>query len=143
MSLFSKLLTSFKKVLKKKKKTKARKTTLRKRKIRPVQFKRKKHRRTTRSKKAIRPPQKTSEGILVGEITHFFSRIQVVVIKVTRGSIQWGDRLHIKGPRTDFVQKVTSLQIESVDVKIARKGQLAGLKVSKKARPGDHVYKVS
>ena len=34
------------------------------------------------------------------------------------------------------------MQIESVDVKTAKKGSLIGLKVAKKAREGDLVYKV-
>jgi len=83
-----------------------------------------------------------SKGILVGEITHFFSKIQVVVIKVKRGDISAGDQIHIKGKQTDFIQKIDSLQIESVDVKKAKKGQLAGLKVKKPAREGDQVFKL-
>jgi translation elongation factor EF-G len=78
----------------------------------------------------------------VGLITHYFSRIQVVVLKMTRGTLFIGEKIRIKGKGTDFVQKVQSLQIESVDVKAARKGQLVGLKVSKKAKPGDKVYRI-
>jgi hypothetical protein len=36
---------------------------------------------------------------------------------------------------------VKSLQIESLDVKIAKKGQLVGLKAAKKAKVGDKIYK--
>jgi hypothetical protein len=82
------------------------------------------------------------QGILVGEITHFFSRIEVVVIKMTKGNLRIGDQIQIKGRATDFIQKVDSLQIESVDVKVARKGQLVGLKVVKKVKAGDKIYKL-
>ena len=84
-------------------------------------------------------PQK-AKTVPVGEITHFFSRIGVVVVKITKGEIAVGEQLHIKGRTTDFIQKVKSLQIESVDVKRARRGQLVGLKVDKQAKAGDKVF---
>ncbi len=76
-----------------------------------------------------------------GEITHYFDRIKVCVVKITQGSILIGDRLTIKGPKTSFVQKVWSMQIENKDVKVARKGQLIGIKVDKPVAVGDIVYK--
>ncbi len=93
-------------------------------------------------KEARKVLPKEEKAVPLGEITHFFSRIQVVVVKITKGEISVGDELHIKGKATDFIQKVNSLQIESVDVKKAHRGQLAGLKVDKQARPGDKVFKV-
>lgn len=87
------------------------------------------------------PPARVNE-VRVGEITHYFSRIQVVVLKITAGKLCVGENIRIQGKGTDFAQKVQSLQIESVDVKSAKKGQLVGLKVLKKARPGDRVYKI-
>ena len=94
------------------------------------------------SQKNSKPEAVKSKEFFVGEITHFFSRIQVVVVKIKSAEMAVGDRLHIKGSRTDFIQKVRSLQIESVDVKKARKGQLAGLKVDKKVKAGDKVFKI-
>ena len=61
--------------------------------------------------------------------------------KITQGSILIGDRLTIKGPKTSFVQKVWSMQIENKDVKVARKGEWIGLKVEKPVAVGDIVYK--
>ncbi len=76
-----------------------------------------------------------------GSITHYFDRIKVCVVKLTHGSILIGDKLTIRGPKTKFVQKVWSMQIESEDVKVAKKGQLIGLKVDKIVAVGDKVYK--
>ncbi len=80
--------------------------------------------------------------VFIGEITHFFSRISVCVIKIRKDQIKYGDSLLIKGGITNFVQKVQSLQIESVDVKVARKGHLVGLQVDRPARVGDKVFKI-
>jgi len=77
----------------------------------------------------------------VGGITHYFDRIKVCVVKVTQGTILIGDKLTIIGPKTKMVQKVWSMQIESEDVKVAKKGQLIGLKVDKVVAVGDKVYK--
>ncbi|MBI3602015.1 MAG: hypothetical protein HY209_03885 [Candidatus Omnitrophica bacterium] len=79
--------------------------------------------------------------VKAGEITHYFDRIKVGVVKISRGTILIGDRLTIVGKKSKFVQKVWSMQIESQDVKVAKKGQLIGLKVDKPAQAGDVVYK--
>ena len=81
-------------------------------------------------------------SILVGHITHFFDRISVCVVNVTHGVIKKGDRLRIKGKSGELIQKVQSMQIESVDVSIAKKGQMIGLKVDKSVRVKDVVYQL-
>ncbi|MBP9854124.1 MAG: translation elongation factor-like protein [Candidatus Omnitrophica bacterium] len=79
----------------------------------------------------------------VGQVTHYFSKISVVVIKIEKSNLMVGDKINIKGQVTDLIQVVKSLQIESVDVKSAKVGQLVGLKVLKSAQVGDKVYKLS
>ena len=79
--------------------------------------------------------------VQAGEITHYFDRIKVCVVKITHGSILIGDRLTIKSSKVSFVQKVWSMQIESKDVKVARKGELIGIKVDRPVAAGDIVYK--
>jgi len=90
-----------------------------------------------------RAAAKTIDPSLVelGEITHYFERIKVCVVKLTQGTVLIGDKLTIIGPKTKFIQKVWSMQIESEDVKVAKKGQLIGLKVDKLVAVGDKVYK--
>jgi putative protease len=83
-----------------------------------------------------------SRDVCVGEVTHFFSKISVVVLKMTHGTIRLGDLIRIQGKKTDLRQKVSSLQVESLDVKSAKKGQLVGLQVVKKVDVGDKVYKI-
>ncbi|HQP10390.1 MAG TPA: hypothetical protein PKV41_03290 [Candidatus Omnitrophota bacterium] len=105
------------------------------------------HVRLKRVKKIRNPVVRSDERkpavpeVCIGEITHFFSRIQVVVLKMTGGRLCVGEKVHILGSATDFIQKVGSLQIESVDVKEVRKGQLVGLKVDRPVKVGSKVYK--
>ena len=81
-------------------------------------------------------------GIRVGEVTHFYDRLGVAVLKL-REPICIGDTLHLLGHHTDFQQKVESLQIEHQPVTEASPGQDVALKVTQTVHPGDSVFKVS
>lgn len=79
---------------------------------------------------------------LVGEITHYFGKIGVAVIKL-KDSLKVGDEIRIVGGlATDFTQTVKSMEIEHKKIKIAKKGQEVGLKVKEKVREGYKVYKL-
>ena len=78
----------------------------------------------------------------VGEIMHYFGKIKVGVVKITKDGLKVGDRIHIKGGETDLEQEVTSLQIEKDSVKEIKKGDEAGMKVDAKVREGNKVFKV-
>ncbi len=81
-------------------------------------------------------------GIRIGEVTHFYDRLSVAVLKLTE-PIRVGDMLHLLGHHTDFLQKVESLQIEHQAVTEAGPGQDVAVKVAQKVHPGDTVFKVS
>jgi len=80
---------------------------------------------------------------LIGKITHYFDKIEVGIIEITKGGLAVGDEIHIKGATTDFEQTVDSIQIEHEQVKKAKKGDAIGLKVKEKVREGDEVYKTA
>jgi translation elongation factor EF-1alpha len=79
----------------------------------------------------------------IGKITHYFSKINVGVLEITKGNIQIGDTVHIKGHTTDYYQKVQSMQVEHASVESAEEGMEVGLKVEASVREGDMVFKVS
>ena len=76
----------------------------------------------------------------IGRITHFFTKISVVVIELTM-PLAVGDTIMIKGPTTDFEQVVESMQIEHNNVQRAEAGQSIGLRVAQRVRENDMVYK--
>ncbi|MBI3618388.1 MAG: hypothetical protein HY210_09320 [Candidatus Omnitrophica bacterium] len=88
------------------------------------------------------PGQSAQAGQPAGEITHFFSKIQVAVVKMTKGNLAVGDKVRIQGKTTNFAQTIRSMQIESVDVRCARRGQLIGLKVERAAKAGDKLIRL-
>ncbi|MBD3205836.1 hypothetical protein GF319_05755 [Candidatus Bathyarchaeota archaeon] len=78
----------------------------------------------------------------VGEITHFFTDINVAVIELT-DTLEEGDRIKVEGATTDFEHTVRSMEIEHEHVEIAEAGQSIGLKIPQRAREGDTVYKIN
>lgn len=83
------------------------------------------------------------EGKLIGKVIHYFSKIEVAVIKLS-ASLSVGDTVRIIGGEdTDFTQEVKSMEVEHEKIEKAKKGDEVGLKVSQKVREGYKVYKVS
>ncbi len=127
-----------KKIVKKKKRVvqkKTRKTAKRKRSRKKVSSKKK-----SVSKKKTKKV-KAHKEILIGRVTHYFDKIKVAAITLTK-TLKQGDELHfVGGEDTDFKQKASSLEINHVKVKRAKKGAEVGLKVNKKVREGYRVYR--
>lgn len=79
----------------------------------------------------------------IGRITHYFSKINVGVLELSKGKLQIGDTIRFKGHTTDFFQKVESMQIEHKPVDVAEPGEPIGLKVESSVRENDLVFKVT
>jgi putative protease len=78
----------------------------------------------------------------IGEVTHYFAKINVAVLKVNKG-IKIGENLHFLGNHTDFSQEISSLQIEHQDVSEAEAGSEVAMKVKERVRAGDGVFRPS
>ncbi len=78
----------------------------------------------------------------IGKITHYFGKISVGVIELSK-ELKVGDTIHIVGGDRDFTQEVTSMQIEHQSVKKAGVGEALGLKLDQATKEGDVVYKVT
>ena len=79
----------------------------------------------------------------IGKITHYFSKINVGVLELSKGTLQIGDTIHIKGHTTDFYQKVESMQAEHNSVDSAKPGEPVGIKVESPVRENDIIFKVT
>ena len=78
----------------------------------------------------------------MGEVTHYFPHVKAAVVKIKEGTLSIGDVVRIKGHTTDFKEKVTSLQVNHKPITRATKGKEIGLKVKKRVREGDKIYKI-
>lgn len=83
--------------------------------------------------KKITPPKP------IGVITHFYTAIKVAIIKCKQ-PLRVGTTVALRGATTNFTQKITSMQYDHAPVKLAKKGQEIGVKVSKRVREGDEVF---
>jgi len=79
--------------------------------------------------------------ILIGKITHYFSKIGVAVVEL-KDKLKIGDKIRIVGGNTDFVQEVESMEVEHQKLEEAKAGESVGIKVSQKVREGYKVYKI-
>jgi translation elongation factor EF-1alpha len=79
----------------------------------------------------------------IGHVTHYFGKIGVVAIAITKESLKVGDTVHIKGHTSEIQQHIDSMQIDGKPVEEALPGQTVGIKVTGHARPNDAVYKVT
>jgi putative protease len=79
----------------------------------------------------------------IGRITHYFSKINVGLLEMTKGVLSIGDTIHIKGHTTDIYQNIKSIQVDHCPVESAKSGDLVGLKVENSVREKDLVFKVS
>ncbi len=83
-----------------------------------------------------------AEGDRIGEVIHYFDRIQVAVLRLARG-VREGQRVHFRGAHTDFEQELTSLQVEHQAVTAAAAGSEVAVKVAQKVRRGDELFETS
>jgi putative protease len=77
----------------------------------------------------------------IGEITHFFGKIKVGVIKLS-DNLKVGDKIRIVGGEREFDQTVESMEVDKEKIKKAKKGDAVGLKLKGKAREGYEVFKL-
>lgn len=79
----------------------------------------------------------------IGYVSNYYSKLSVSSVEIINGTVSTGDTLHYKGHTTDFMAKVTSMQIDHKPVAEAKTGDSIGIKVSEKVRKGDRVFKVT
>jgi translation initiation factor IF-2 len=79
----------------------------------------------------------------IGVVSHYFDRIEVAAIRLTKGALKVGETVHIKGHATDFRQVVASMQIEHATVPEAKRGDEIGIKVDQRVHDHDKIFKVA
>jgi hypothetical protein len=90
-----------------------------------------------------RPAQPTAAEQRIGVVTHYYSHLSVVALKLEPGTtLRVGDVIHIRGHTSDFTQKVESLEVNHAPVTEVEPDDDFGLKVVEHAREHDTVYKV-
>ncbi|MCB0118251.1 MAG: hypothetical protein H6634_17425 [Anaerolineales bacterium] len=79
--------------------------------------------------------------IEIGKVIHYYNHIGVAVLALEE-SLKLGDKIHIAGHSTDFVQRVTSMEVEHHTVLWVKPGDKMALKVIQPVHEHDIVYRV-
>jgi len=77
---------------------------------------------------------------VIGEVTHFFDKISVAIIKLS-APLKVGDKVKIKGATTELTQDVETMKLDHEELEEAKPGEEVGIKVADKVREGDKVSK--
>lgn len=78
---------------------------------------------------------------IVGTVRHYYSHIGVAAITL-KGELRVGDKIHVKGHTSDFVQQVDSIEKEHHKVREAHSDESIGIRVKEHSREHDEVYKI-
>ncbi len=109
----------------------------------------KKSRKKLKKKPSRKKPTKIKKPIPIifeapiGEVTHFFPQISVCVLTITSGNLKVADTIRIVGSSTNFKQRIKSMQINHLPIQSAVRGDDVGLKVNRRVRINDKVYKLN
>ena len=81
-------------------------------------------------------------GKRIGEVTHYYDRINVAVIMLSH-ALKLGDQIHFLGLGSDFLQEITSMELDHKKIKSAVKNQEIALKVSKPVKKHTTVFLIA
>ena len=81
-------------------------------------------------------------GKRIGEVTHYYDRINVAVIMLSH-VLKLGDQIHFLGHGSDFLQEITSMELDHKKIESAEKNQEIALKVSKPVKKQTTVYLIT
>ncbi len=76
----------------------------------------------------------------VGTVTHYYAHIKVAIVRFNT-KIKAGTELYFKGATTDFKEVAKSMQFDHKPVAVAMPKKQIGIKLKKRVREGDLVYK--
>ena len=98
----------------------------------------------SKSKKPVRkaPAKPKMPGTLIGQVTHYFPHVEAAAVKITKGNLERGNKIRIKGHTTDFELIIASIQLDHSPIEKAKKGDEIGFQVPSRVREGDEVYKL-
>jgi len=81
-------------------------------------------------------------GTRIGEVTHYFDRLGVATILLTN-SLTKGVSVHFLGHGSDFIQSITSMQVEHETILAAKKGEEVAIKTDKPVKALTSVFLIN
>lgn len=79
--------------------------------------------------------------IEIGRVRHYFNHINVAVLRLDE-NLKLGDRIHFFGHSTDFIQTVTSMEVNHHSVLAVEPGDDVAIKVTEPLHEHDVAYRI-
>jgi len=90
-----------------------------------------------------RTGEQTLMKLYVGKVLNYYPKINVAEVLIEDNTLSRGDSIAIHGPTTGHYElKVSEMKDEKTFIEKAAKGMTIGLKIGKKVRRNDQVYKL-
>lgn len=84
------------------------------------------------------------DKIEVGKVIHYFDKLKVAIIKLTKSDLKIGDTVGLVSKSGEtFTQTISSMQIEHAQIDLAAKGDTFGLQTEKEVKENSQVYKIT
>jgi len=84
----------------------------------------------------------TKRKLEIGRVTKYYPKIKVVAVEILTKDLKVDDEILIIGDETGVVEeKVREMEINHKKIEKVKKGQEVAIKINKKVRKGDMVYK--
>lgn len=77
----------------------------------------------------------------IGKVIHYYNHLGVAVLELVE-ELKLGDKVHFVGISTDFVQRVTFMEVDHHTVLWVKPGDNMAIKVFKPVHVHDVVYRV-
>ena len=81
-------------------------------------------------------------GTRVGEVTHYFDRLGAATV-ILSNPLAKGDSVHFLGHGSDFIQQISSIQIEHETILTAKAGDEVAIKTDKPVKALTSVFLIS
>ena len=78
----------------------------------------------------------------LGTVTHYFTHLHVAAVKIADGELHTGDKIHVKGHTSDFMQKIASMELDHESAETAKSGDSVGIAMDEYTMEHDSVYVV-
>lgn len=94
-----------------------------------------------KKKPAAKTKKAAPPGVLIGEVTHYFPKVRAAAVRLKKGTLSLDDFILFEG-KSNFKQRIQSLQIDRTPVSTAKAGAELGIEVTEPVFEGDQVYRL-
>ena len=77
----------------------------------------------------------------IGKVIHYYNHLNVAVVRLV-DSLKLGDKIHILGHVTDFIERVDSMEVNYHPVMWVRPGEEVAIKVKRPVHEHDMILRI-